>query len=397
MRKYLKFLLVFLIFLPGCSQKTQADQISIVLLNGWGTMEEDNQAMREIYSDFEKDNPDISLKLISMPSPENVTSKVKEMISVGKLPNLIYIGETGIDTLYSFMVEQGYVIDLMPYIEEDEEFKNMIAPEILRKWKTADGRLYTVTDVLNTGGYWYNKQIFKNAQIDEAPASWEEFLECCEKIKKWAVQQKLNTVSLQLDYDTISCIIQAYNGNMSEALKLLDRIKDYSDIEKNYTYRDRLRSFNVGHSAIYVGGISSEQKMNPNLSMEYATFPDKDNENISLVSADPGYFIGSSSDEKQRKASIRFLKYMLSEKVQSKIWKRTGQVPSNPNVDVENISEKNDVRYRAYKKFKEAQIFVELPGNDWSSTRRENFEENIYKYFSGEISDKNIIESMKNN
>ena len=134
MRKYLKFLLVFLIFLPGCSQKTQADQISIVLLNGWGTMEEDNQAMREIYSDFEKDNPDISLKLISMPSPENVTSKVKEMISVGKLPNLIYIGETGIDTLYSFMVEQGYVIDLMPYIEEDEEFKNMIAPEILRKW-----------------------------------------------------------------------------------------------------------------------------------------------------------------------------------------------------------------------------------------------------------------------
>ena len=63
-------------------------------------------------------------------------------------------------------------------------------------------------------------------------------------------------------------------------------------------------------------------------------------------------------------------------------------------MDVENISEKNDVRYRSYKKFKEAQIFVELPGNDWSSTRRENFEENIYKYFSGEISDKNIIESM---
>ena len=152
MKKCLILLLMLLMCLSGCGTLSQSDEISIVLLHGWGTMEEDNQAMREIYSEFEKDNPDISLKLISMPSPENVTSKVKEMISVGKLPNLIYIGETGIDTLYSFMVTQGYVIDIMPYIEKDKEFQSMIAPETLMKWKTADGKLYTVTDVLNTGG-----------------------------------------------------------------------------------------------------------------------------------------------------------------------------------------------------------------------------------------------------
>ena len=74
---------MLLMCLSGCGTLSQSDEISIVLLHGWGTMEEDNQAMREIYSEFEKDNPDISLKLISMPSPENVTSKVKEMISVG--------------------------------------------------------------------------------------------------------------------------------------------------------------------------------------------------------------------------------------------------------------------------------------------------------------------------
>ena len=53
-------------------------------------------------------------------------------------------------------------------------------------------------------------------------------------------------------------------------LKKLNEIKDYADVEKNYTYRDRLRSFNVGHSAIYAGGIASEQKINPKLKMEYA-------------------------------------------------------------------------------------------------------------------------------
>ena len=210
MKKCLILLLMLLMCLSGCGTLSQSDEISIVLLHGWGTMEEDNQAMREIYSEFEKDNPDISLKMISMPSPENVTSKVKEMISVGKLPNLIYIGETGIDTLYSFMVTQGYVIDIMPYIEKDKEFQSMIAPETLMKWKTADGKLYTVTDVLNTGGYWYNKQIFENAKIQKTPENWKEFLECCKKIKQWAEQEKLDTVSMHLDYNTIECMMQSY-------------------------------------------------------------------------------------------------------------------------------------------------------------------------------------------
>ena len=358
--------------------------------------------MREIYSEFEKDNPDISLKMISMPSPENVTSKVKEMISVGKLPNLIYIGETGIDTLYSFMVTQGYVIDIMPYIEKDKEFQSMIAPETLMKWKTADGKLYTVTDVLNTGGYWYNKQIFENAKIQKTPENWKEFLECCKKIKQWAEQEKLDTVSMHLDYNTIECMMQSYIGDtdsdeksISEALKLLNEIKDYADVEKNYTYRDRLRSFNVGHSAIYAGGIDSEQKINPKLKMEYAMFPDKNNKDVAMVSAYPGYFIGSSSDTKQKEACIRFLKYMLSEKVQTKIWKKTGQIPSNPNVNIADLSGQNDVIYEAYAKLKKADIIRELPGNDWDFEQREDFEANIFRYLSGDISEDEIVDSLK--
>lgn len=316
MKKCLILLLMLLMCLSGCGTLSQSDEISIVLLHGWGTMEEDNQAMREIYSEFEKDNPDISLKMISMPSPENVTSKVKEMISVGKLPNLIYIGETGIDTLYSFMVTQGYVIDIMPYIEKDKEFQSMIAPETLMKWKTADGKLYTVTDVLNTGGYWYNKQIFENAKIQKTPENWKEFLECCKKI-------------------------------------------------------------------------------NPKLKMEYAMFPDKNNKDVAMVSAYPGYFIGSSSDTKQKEACIRFLKYMLSEKVQTKIWKKTGQIPSNPNVNIADLSGQNDVIYEAYAKLKKADIIRELPGNDWDFEQREDFEANIFRYLSGDISEDEIVDSLK--
>lgn len=52
MKKCLILLLMLLMCLSGCGTLSQSDEISIVLLHGWGTMEEDNQAMREIYSEF---------------------------------------------------------------------------------------------------------------------------------------------------------------------------------------------------------------------------------------------------------------------------------------------------------------------------------------------------------
>lgn len=207
---------------------------------------------------------------------------------------------------------------------------------------------------------------------------------------------------MHLDYNTIECMMQSYIGDtdsdeksISEALKLLNEIKDYADVEKNYTYRDRLRSFNVGHSAIYAGGIDSEQKINPKLKMEYAMFPDKNNKDVAMVSAYPGYFIGSSSDTKQKEACIRFLKYMLSEKVQTKIWKKTGQIPSNPNVNIADLSGQNDVIYEAYAKLKKADIIRELPGNDWDFEQKEDFEANIFRYLSGDISEDEIVDSLK--
>ena len=122
---------------------------------------------------------------------------------------------------------------------------------------------------------------------------------------------------------------------------------------------------------------------------------DENNKDVAMVSAYPGYFIGSSSDTKQKEACIRFLKYMLSEKVQTKIWKKTGQIPSNPNVNIADLSGQNDVIYEAYAKLKKADIVRELPGNDWDFEQREDFEANIFRYLSGDISEDEIVDSLK--
>ena len=85
--KGLLVMLAVIFCLSGCSFSRESEKTTIILLHGWGTMEEDNQVMRDIYNGFEKENPDVSLQLISMPASENVLAKVKEMISVGNMPN----------------------------------------------------------------------------------------------------------------------------------------------------------------------------------------------------------------------------------------------------------------------------------------------------------------------
>lgn len=99
------FLFLFVLFTTGCGQEEREEQTEITLLHGWGTMEEDHQVMRQIYQDFEKENPDIRLNMISMPSSEKAIAKAREMLAVGKTPDLIFTGGEGKDNLYSFMVE----------------------------------------------------------------------------------------------------------------------------------------------------------------------------------------------------------------------------------------------------------------------------------------------------
>lgn len=51
--------------------------------------------------------------------------------------------------------------------------------------------------------------------------------------------------------------------------------------------------------------------------------------------------------------------------------------------------------YEAYAKLKKADIIRELPGNDWDFEQREEFEANIFRYLSGDISEDEIVDSLK--
>lgn len=63
------FACIFLLssMLSGC-KGVEEEPVTITVIHAWGGMEADHVAMRDIYEGFEKENSDIRLQLISMPT-----------------------------------------------------------------------------------------------------------------------------------------------------------------------------------------------------------------------------------------------------------------------------------------------------------------------------------------
>ena len=185
---FLLCLLLFCCILSSCENKNK--KITITVIHSWGGTESDHIAMRHIYEQFQNENPDITLRLISMPTRNEMIRKVEDMIMVGDTPDIIAFSGMGKNSIYNFMVENNMALDIQPYLDKDEEFAENISETNKKYWKTKAGNLYTVVDVLSlSGGYWYNEEILKKSGVNKLPSTWDEFISMCTQINNWAEKE----------------------------------------------------------------------------------------------------------------------------------------------------------------------------------------------------------------
>ncbi len=413
-RIFLFLLLAACCFLGSC-EKEKEEQTEITLIHGWGTMEEDHVRMRRIYQDFEKLYPEVKLNLVSMPSPEEVINKMEDMLSVGKVPDLVFTSGYGKNDVYQFMREREKAVDLLPYIERDQEFAESIAPENISYW-SQDGHLYTVSDVLLlAGGYWYNEEIFRQAGIERQPVTWEEFIAACDRIREWSESGGQSVVPIQITQESSIYLAEALladgDGGWGRTvephhmdltaedyrpvLETMERLYQYGlDTGENYGYRDVVGMFNSGRVAMYINGVWASALIGSDISVKYAVFPGKDGKTLSCVSAGVGYIAGNTGDARRIEASIKFLKYMLSEEVQKRILLETGQMPANPNIRLEDYRESLPIMYQAAEAIRSADRIIEVPSNLWSSRQIESFQNHIMDVMLGKIDEERFVKQL---
>ena len=383
--------LAVLLFLGACTGKT-AERTEITFIHGWGSPEPDHVAMRRIYADFEQTRPDIKLNLISMPSADDVISKVQDMLTVGEIPDVVFTAGAGEEKLYSYMVGKGYALDLSPYLEADAGFRSCISDAALGRWQEENGSLYTVSDVLLMSGCWINEDIFERAGIKEVPKTWDDFTQACRRIREWAMQSGSEVTPIVLDEECLLYLADALmadtdgnalrmlaqgettagNPEYREMIRRLQQIGSYADMEEQFTYRDTLEMFNSGMSAMYVNGVWASTMIREDLRVSYMAFPSGDREGCACISSCVGYILGNTGDEKKTEAAVAFLRYMLSDEVQQRILMETGQIVSSPHIKIAEISD-NERLLQAVSCVQSAGHIIEVPENLWRSDAKARF------------------------
>lgn len=402
--------------LAGC-QKKQPEQVMLTVIHAWGGTEEDHVAMREIYESFQEKNPDIQLRLISIPTRDEMLRKVEDMIMVGNIPDVISFSGLGRNETYDFMVENDMALNLMPYVQQDEDFESSIAEANLEYWATDRGELFNIADVLSlSGGYWYNEDIFREAGIERIPQTWQEFMEMCETLQRWSVKEEAEIKPLRVSLEGYLYFLDhmlADNGGAAEGAiqshwmfhedweleTAIDRLKEiyaYSSAEdEHYSYRDETDLFNERKLAMYVNGVWGAPMISDDIHAAYALLPTESGKEMSCESACMGYVLGNSKNVEKERAAVRFLKYMLSEDVQTRILEETEQIPANPKLSLESYKDEKPRLYQAAELVLNAQRKIEVPDNLWNSSQKARFSDHILEVLSGELGYKDFIEYLE--
>ena len=409
--KVKKLLLLMWILLICCmlsSCEKEKKKVTITVIHSWGGTETDHVAMRQIYGQFQNENPDINLRLISMPTRNETLRKVEDMIMVGDTPDIIAFSGMGENSIYNFMVENNMALDIQPYLEEDSEFDRDVSETNKKYWTTGAGDLYTVVDVLSlSGGYWYNEEILEKAGIKQLPETWNEFIDMCNRINEWSKEESTEVKPLRpsaegylyfIDHMLFSekdSVSEISDEDFVDTLKKMESIYHFSKFENtSYSYRDETRLFNEGRIAIYVNGVWGAPMISEKIHAKYALLPTNDGISMSCESASLGYVLGKSGSKEREDASVRFLKYILSKKVQTQILERKEQFPANPNISLEKYKNEKKRMYQASTLVLDAERKIEIPDNVWSASQKEYFTDNIFKVLTNEMDKQELVDNI---
>lgn len=120
-----------------------------------------------------------------METEEEYRKNLKRMNVTDELPAII-TDLRMLPSFYQMMIKKGRIEDLTPYINEDQGMEgydrtvsNGIGPG--RGWKGLSGS--GQYGGIRLSGVFWNRELFEQAGISRFPETWEEFWECCEKLK----------------------------------------------------------------------------------------------------------------------------------------------------------------------------------------------------------------------
>lgn len=169
--------------LAGCggnaqeeSKKSEGSESGKVEITFWDNYADTlhTEVYERLIADFEKENPDITVKYVPLPS-DQAKSKYDVAIQSKSTPDC--------GVIYQYWMNDFVIQDALAPLDEYYGDSDMLLDTFVDSMKNTapDGKLYSLPFYVVPPALWYNTELFEAAGV-EAPATWEDVLADAEKL-----------------------------------------------------------------------------------------------------------------------------------------------------------------------------------------------------------------------
>lgn len=128
--------------------------------------------------EYEAMHPEIKFEITSAQN-QDYKEKIKIVVGGDDTPDIFF---SWVGDFTERFIREGLVLDLTPYMEADQEWKDSLIESQLEQYVNSDGMLYGIPFRLDCKLFFYNKKIFEEHNL-EVPKTWTEFMNVCETLK----------------------------------------------------------------------------------------------------------------------------------------------------------------------------------------------------------------------
>ena len=324
-----------LLGLSACSSQGESTdgKVTIEYFNQKGEMVD---TLREIAKDFEKENPNVHVKVVNVPNAGEV---LKTRVLAGDVPDVVNIFPQSIEL--QEWAKAGYFEDL-----SNKDYLKRVKNHYADKY-AIDGKIYNIPYTANAYGIYYNKDKFKELGL-KVPETWEEFEELVDKIiakgetpfaiagaDTWTLngyhQLALATstgggkeVNDYLRFSKPNAI-KSSDSVLKDDFRLLDLFRKKGAMQTNWQgagYTDVVGAFARGDALMTPNGswaITAINAQDPKFNVGTFPFPGKQKgQSLTIGAGDLAWSISSSS--KHKKEANAFVEYMSRPEVMQKYY-----------------------------------------------------------------------------
>ena len=198
--KSLSWLVLILILLASGPGSAMAEK-KLTLLT-W--MAPQNEPMfRSWIEEFKKAHPDVVFEWLDKKGTEWAAFYQTQLVA-GTPPDIVNVQ----GDLWVEYADKKYALDLTPFLEKEPDVRKRFTPKMLDYW-VMDGRVYGLPYYINKSLLYYNKNLFKKANLSGTPKNFDDLIDYSYKI---AGLGKEMSGFLTLNFDWLFWPLFAMNG-----------------------------------------------------------------------------------------------------------------------------------------------------------------------------------------